>query len=152
LVEFNFREDGSSRLSPNNRWGFFPSVAAGWRASEESFWAGLKKTLPEFKLRASYGTLGNSNLPGSDNNALYYRDKSIVENIYSSGLGMNYASVFDGTIYGALSIIQTPNNITTWEKTSLTDVAIEGTVPNPHFSYTVDFFNKTTSGMLMTQQ
>lgn len=152
LVEFNFREDGSSRLSPNSRWGFFPSVAAGWRASEEAFWGGLKKTLPEFKLRASYGTLGNSNLPGADNNALYYRDKSIVGNIYSSGLGMNYASVFDGTIYGALSIIQTPNNITTWEKTSLTDVAIEGTLLNPHFSYTVDYFNKTTSGMLMTQQ
>jgi len=144
LVELNFREDGSSRLSPNNRWGFFPSVSAGWRASEEKFWTDLKSILPEFKLRASYGTLGNSNLPGADNNALYYRDKSIIGN---SG-----SSVFDGTIYGGLSIIQTPNTIATWEKTSLTDVAIEGNVLTPRFSYSLDFFNKTTRGMLMTQQ
>ncbi|MHA4809535.1 TonB-dependent receptor [Flavitalea flava] len=152
LFEFNARKDGSSRLSPNNRWGFFPSVSAGWRASEESFWKPLKSTLPEFKLRASYGTLGNSNLPGSDNNTLYYRDKSIVGNIYAPNLGLNYASVFDGTIYSALSIIQTPNNITTWEKTAITDVAIEGSVLDPRFTYSINYFNKTTSKMLMTQQ
>lgn len=152
LLEFNFREDGSSRLSSNKRTGFFPSVSAGWRTSEETFWSSLKSVLPEFKLRASYGILGNSNLPGSDNNALYYRDKSVVGNIYSSGLGYNYASVFDGTIYSALSIIQTPNTVATWEKTALTDIAVEGTVLNSNFSYVVDFFNKTTRGMLMTQQ
>ncbi|MFL9481943.1 SusC/RagA family TonB-linked outer membrane protein [Chitinophagaceae bacterium LWZ2-11] len=154
LFELNFREDASSRLSPDKRSNFFPSVSAGWRASEESFWSGLKKTLPEFKVRASYGTLGNANLPGAndvDNNQLYYSYRSIVGNVYAPNLGYNYASVFDGTIYNALTIIQTPNNTITWEKTSLTDVAIEGSILSPRFTYTIDYFNKSTSGMLMLQ-
>jgi TonB-linked SusC/RagA family outer membrane protein len=152
LFEFNCREDGSSRLSPGKRWGFFPSVSAGWRASEEKFWAGLKNTLPEFKLRASYGTLGNANLPGSDNNLLYYSSQSIVGNIYASNLGLNYASVFDGTIYSALSLIQSPNNTITWEKTSIADIAIEGNLLSSRLSYSIDYFNKTTNGMLIPQQ
>lgn len=151
LFEFNCREDGSSRLSPNKRWNFFPSVSAGWRASEEKFWAGLKNTLPEFKIRASYGTLGNANLPGGDYNALYYRDKSIVGTIYAPNLGLNYASVFDGTIYSALSIVQTPNNTTSWEKTSLTDIAIEGNILSSRFSYSIDYFNKTTNLMFVSK-
>src|SRR5699024_5364920 len=58
LVEAIFRYDGSSRFAPGNRWGFFPSVSAGWRISEEAFFPsdGLINSL---KLRASIGELGN---------------------------------------------------------------------------------------------
>ena len=147
LLEYNFRQDGSSRLSANKRWGFFQSAAAGWRISEESFWSGLKRALPEFKIRASYGILGNSNLPGSDNNALYYADKPIVGPI-SNRLN----SVFDGTIYGALSIIQVPNNEFTWEKTGISEIAFEGAFLSPHLTYTLGYFDKTTKGMLMARQ
>ncbi len=59
LVEFNGRYDGSSRFFKKNRFGFFPSVSAAWRLSEENFMASVKKTLSNFKIRASYGILGN---------------------------------------------------------------------------------------------
>jgi hypothetical protein len=62
LVEFNGRYDGSSKFPSNQRYGFFPSVSAGWRVSEEHFMKGTRSWLDELKLRASYGSLGNGNI------------------------------------------------------------------------------------------
>jgi TonB-linked SusC/RagA family outer membrane protein len=62
LVELNGRYDGSSRFPDGHRWGFFPSGSVGWRLSEENFMRSLKPVLSEFKLRASYGTVGNQNI------------------------------------------------------------------------------------------
>ncbi len=59
FLETSFRYDGSSRFAPGNEWGFFPSVSAGWRLSEEAFFEPLKETIPNLKLRASLGTAGN---------------------------------------------------------------------------------------------
>ncbi len=151
ILEFNAREDASSRLNPATNSDFFPSVAAGWRISQENFWGKLKDIFPEFKLRASYGTLGNANVATStgNNNAMYYSYNSIIGNIYSNGLGYNLASVFDGTIYSAFSLIQNPNNKLRWERTTITDIAVDGTILNPRFTFTLDYFNKTTNQMLL---
>ncbi|HCC85024.1 MAG TPA: SusC/RagA family TonB-linked outer membrane protein, partial [Porphyromonadaceae bacterium] len=62
LLELNGRYDGSSRFMKDSRWGFFPSASAGWRISEEAFFEPLKETMDNFKLRASYGTLGNQDI------------------------------------------------------------------------------------------
>ncbi len=59
LLEVNGRADGSSKFPANHRWGFFPSASAGWRVSEEKFMRAFKPVLSEFKLRASYGEVGN---------------------------------------------------------------------------------------------
>ncbi len=61
LFEANARYDGTSRIHPDTRWGFFPSVSAGWRMSEESFMQNLG-WLDNLKLRASWGQLGNQNV------------------------------------------------------------------------------------------
>lgn len=62
LVEVNARYDGSSRFPQVSRWGFFPSVSAGWYISRENFYKPLEKYMSSFKLRASYGKLGNQNI------------------------------------------------------------------------------------------
>ena len=59
LFEASGRYDGSSRFQRTHRWGFFPSFSAGWRISEEPFFATLRKTVDNLKLRLSYGSLGN---------------------------------------------------------------------------------------------
>src|SRR5690606_11944167 len=60
LIEVNARYDGTSRISPDTRWGFFPSVSTGWRISEESIMKEID-WLDNLKLRASWGRLGNQN-------------------------------------------------------------------------------------------
>ncbi len=62
LLELNGRYDGSSRFPDGHRWGFFPSASAGWRVTEENFMQWVKPYVNEFKLRASYGTVGNQNI------------------------------------------------------------------------------------------
>ena len=62
LLEFNLRYDGSSRFPVGKKWAFFPSVSAGWRASEEKFMDWTKPVLSNFKLRASWGTIGNQDV------------------------------------------------------------------------------------------
>jgi TonB-linked SusC/RagA family outer membrane protein len=151
LVELDARDDGSSRLSPNHRWNFFPSASIGWRLSEENFWSSLKPVLPEFKLRGSYGVLGSDKLPGSDFNSLYYRDKSLIGNVANNINNGQYVT-FNGTAYVPMALIQNPNNTCTWEKTAVTDIAIEGTILSPDLSYSIDYFNKKTTGMLMYEQ
>jgi len=159
LLELDAREDGSSRLSPNHRWNFFPSVSAGWRLSQENFWSSLKSVLPEFKVRASYGVLGNDQLPALPGvttgtalyySSLYYRDASIIGNAANSlNAGMNW--IFDGTMYTPMALIQSPNNVCTWERTAVANIGLDGSILNPDFSYTIDLFNKKTTGMLMTE-
>ena len=58
LLEANLRADGSSKFAPGHRWGYFPSVSAGWRISQEKFMDAASSWLNELKLRASYGSLG----------------------------------------------------------------------------------------------
>ncbi len=59
LFEANGRYDGTSRFPKGNRFGFFPSVSAGWRISEENFFEPVKEVVTDLKFRASYGQLGN---------------------------------------------------------------------------------------------
>lgn len=61
LLETNLRYDGTSRFRNDKRWGWFPSVSAGWNMADETFWNGLKEKINDFKLRGSYGELGNQN-------------------------------------------------------------------------------------------
>ena len=63
LLSATFRADGSSKFSEENRWGYFPSVALAWRISSEPFMEGTSKWLDDLKLRLSYGTAGNNNIP-----------------------------------------------------------------------------------------
>ncbi len=64
LISGTFRADGSSKFAPGNQWGYFPSVSAAWRISDEKFMQGSQGWLNTLKLRASYGTAGNNNIPG----------------------------------------------------------------------------------------
>src|SRR5690606_28302288 len=60
MLEANFRADGSSKFAPKQRWGYFPSVSAGWNISQEAFMDDTRHWLSALKLRASYGSLGNN--------------------------------------------------------------------------------------------
>lgn len=65
LFSATYRADGSSKFSAVNRWGYFPSAAIAWRISEEEFMKGISNTLNNLKIRFSYGTAGNNNIPAN---------------------------------------------------------------------------------------
>lgn len=154
LLEINAREDGSSRLSPGNNWDFFPSVSAGWRISQENFMAPLRDVISELKLRGSYGVLGNQNIVGADpndNNAAYYPYQALVgPSVDPSYFGALYY-VFGGNIINPMSVVQDPNNTFSWEKTSILDIALEGSLFKNLMNFSIGYYAKTTNDMLMTK-
>ena len=76
LITATLRADGSSKFSKGNQWGYFPSVAAAWRISSEPFMSGTKDWLDDLKLRLSYGTAGNNNIPSGVSLEQEYEAKS----------------------------------------------------------------------------
>ena len=80
-ASFSFRRDGSSRLSPDTRWGNFWSLSASWRLSQERFMQSLKSVLSDLKLRASYGVNGNLLLHIMVIRVLIPRGRFIVGNL-----------------------------------------------------------------------
>lgn len=154
LLELNAREDGSSRLTPDAHWDFFPSASAGWRISQENFFQPLRSTINELKLRASYGVLGNQNIQGAvtgDNNAMYYPYQAIVGATVDPAYWGQLYYVFDGNLVTPMSVVQDPNNTFTWERTAITDIALEGAMLNNQLTFSLGYYDKTTRGMLMTK-
>jgi TonB-linked SusC/RagA family outer membrane protein len=136
LLEGNFRYDGTSRFAAANRWGFFPSVSAGWRISQEHFIRDNEGLawLSNLKLKASIGKLGNQNI-----NSLYnYLD--------AISLGQNYD--LNGAIVGGAAITQLSDKNVTWETTTASDIGLEAGFFNNKLTVELDWFNKKTSNVL----
>ena len=133
LLEANFRYDGSSRFSPDNRWGFFPSASAGWRISEEAFAKNsFLSAFDNLKLRASYGKLGNSSV---DN----YAYQSWYETGYTTMGGKKVPRFY---------LRNLPNMNVTWETTKTFNVGLDFTTLGGRLSGVIDYYDKQTSGIL----
>jgi TonB-linked SusC/RagA family outer membrane protein len=137
LLETNFRYDGTSKVSPTYRWGFFPSASAGWIASEESFLKSVK-WLSNLKLRASYGTLGNQ-----DVGTYLYQDNLAINGVY-------YPFGNTTTSQGAVVNVFKDQSLR-WESTSVTDFGLDLNIKNGLFGMTFDWFNKKTFNILAAQ-
>ena len=134
LFEMNMRYDGSSRFSPDSRWGLFPSFSAGWRISEEAF---LKDKdldwLSNLKLRASWGKLGNNSIGNYEWQALY-------------GSGFNYA--FNSTKVNGLAMTSFSNYALEWEETAITNIGLDFGFLNNRLTGTIEVYDKKTDGIL----
>jgi TonB-linked SusC/RagA family outer membrane protein len=129
LVGVSGRVDGSSRFGLNNKYGFFPAVSAGWIVTQEPFMQNVK-ALSTLKLRASYGLTGNAEIGNFNSQALY--------------AAVGYAGV-PGQAPGQLA-----NPDLTWEKTLQTDIGLEYGFLNDRISGEIDFYQKNTSGLLLS--
>ena len=128
------RADGSSKFAPGHRWGFFPSVAAGWIMSKEDFFASLAETVDFLKLKASYGVLGSDDTSKD----LYYRTYGIASNTFIIG-GQPQASFYStGYVHSDL----------TWSRTNVYNVGVESKFFDSKLSVDADVFYKYTSRIL----
>lgn len=135
LLEANLRADGSSKFAPGHRWGYFPSVSAGWRISQEKFMEGTASWLNQLKLRVSYGSLGNNATTS------YYMYQSLFATA-------NY--VLGGNVAGGLAQTVLANPNLTWEKTYMTNIGLDFAFLNNRLSGSVDIYNKDTRGILIS--
>lgn len=135
LFEVNLRYDGSSRFAEGHRWGAFPSVSGAWRISEEAFWSGIKETVDNLKIRASWGQLGNQNTLNG-----YYPAQSVVN------LGTNY--IFDKNITSGAAITTMANSLISWETTTMTNIGLDLSLFNK-FSFYADYYYRVTNDILL---
>ncbi|KAA5548842.1 SusC/RagA family TonB-linked outer membrane protein [Adhaeribacter rhizoryzae] len=133
LLEVNGRYDGSSRFATGNKYGFFPSVSAGWRISEEAFMEPLKNVVNELKFRGSWGRLGNQNIGN-------YPFTSFI-NLGSYTLGKQIVNT------AALNTLA--NSDISWETTEMTDFGIDLTLLD-NLSFTGDYYFRQTRDILYT--
>ena len=141
FIQANFRADAydSSKLDKTHRWGYFPSVSAGWTVSNEAFMQGVKSalSLDFLKLRASWGVNGNVNALGE------YQYASSLES--SSNYGYN----MDGTfLVGVRPSKVLPNPNIKWETSRQVDVGLDLRMFKNRLTFSVDWYNKNTHDLL----
>lgn len=135
LLELNGRYDGSSRFPEAHRWGFFPSISAGWIINREDFFEGLRNTVSLLKLRASYGSLGNQNV----GNYAY---------IPTLNKGINTGYAMDGASLGYIESPGLNPNEITWEEVKTKNLGIDMGFFNNNLTASLDIFQRDTEGML----
>lgn len=140
LFEFSGRYDGSSRFARGHRYGFFPSVSAGWRINEEKFFAPLRKQISNLKLRFSLGALGNQQVG-------YYDYLQTI----SSGGTISYAFGDKNKASGAS--ISAPNaSDFTWETVVTKNIGLDLGLLNNRLNMTADIYVRDTKDMLMASK
>jgi TonB-linked SusC/RagA family outer membrane protein len=128
LLGLSLRVDGSSRFGPDNRYGFFPAVSAGWIMSEEGF-LNNSNTISFLKLRGSYGKTGNAEIGN-------FSSRSLVE-------ATDYANV-PGLVTSQIGV-----NDLSWESTNQMDFGVDFGLFNNRLTGEIDYFNKKTTDLLL---
>jgi TonB-linked SusC/RagA family outer membrane protein len=144
LAEFSFRDDKSSRFATNQGWGFFPSASLGWRVSDEGFWknSSALSFVDNFKLRASYGVLG-------DDGTLYYQFlNGYTYPANGSNNQLPSGAVFNNTFVNSVQNKGIPNPTITWSTSHTFDAGLDIDAWKGLFNITFDYFIRDRKGLL----
>ncbi|MFN3997351.1 SusC/RagA family TonB-linked outer membrane protein [Algoriphagus sp.] len=147
LFTATFRADGSSKFGENNRYGYFPSFAAGWNLSKEGFMA--NSGFNNLKLRASWGQTGNQEIPSKITKASFSEDRLAT----GAGSLNTYPIDTDGRTlddypYGIV-FTRLANPDLQWEVSTQFDIGFDFALFDYRLSGTVDYFNKVSSNILL---
>ena len=137
MLEVNLRYDGASRFPSNQRWGLFPSVSAGWNVANESFFEPIRQgiKLEYFKLRGSYGQLGNQNTTSF---YPYYQQMA-------TSLG---TIILGGAQAGVLPVFDPYSTSLTWETIENAGVGVDLGMFSNRFNASFDWYQRTTKDMI----
>lgn len=137
LLTLTGRYDGSSKFGANNKWGFFPSGALGWRISEEAFMDDID-VVSNAKLRVSYGVTGNQSI------GTYQSLATLGSRRYG---GADYE--FGDQLVGGITTASVANASLKWERTRQLDVGIDLSFFSGSLSFTADYYSKNTDDLLL---
>jgi TonB-linked SusC/RagA family outer membrane protein len=138
LLNATLRADGSSRFAKKSRWGYFPSVSAGWVLSNEAFMANTQDWLSSLKLRASWGQVGNQNIAFFQ----YLAPVSFVNANYNFGTE-------EGVLTPGAYANRLGNEDLKWETSEQTNVGFDARLLNDKVNLNFDWYNKTTKDWLI---
>jgi TonB-dependent starch-binding outer membrane protein SusC len=131
LLSATIRRDGSSRFGPDKRWGYFPSVSAGWNISREGFFPQME-WITNLKLRSSYGFSGNNSIGN------YTWIPTLATNNYT----------FGGTVANGMRVAAMENRRLGWERAREFDTGVEMMLFGGRLNMIVDYYNRITEDML----
>ena len=137
LLEGNFRIDGSDNFAKGSRFGFFPSVSAGWQIAQERFMNSTRHWLDGLKLRASYGVIGNQNI-----NPYTFTPSMSVNNKATSWI------IDDTYVTSISSLPALVSQNFTWEKVGTINVGLDVNLFNNRLSGVFEWYQRNTNGML----
>lgn len=136
LFQFNFRADASSKFSPSERWGYFPSASVGWKFSGEE-WMQNAEFISLGKIRVGWGRLGNNRIAD-------YARYTIINNEYNYSYGTGAHVTHPGATATTLG-----NENIRWEKTESYNIGLDLNFFNNSLNTTIEYFDKKTSDMLL---
>ncbi len=142
MLNATLRADASSKFARGSRWGWFPSISGGWIMSNEKFWKPVSHIFDYFKLRASWGQVGNQNIG----------DLMYVSPITTSGVyylfGNQYGASAQANYYGAYES-RLANEKIKWETSEQTDFGFDARAINGRLNINFDWYYKTTKDWLV---
>lgn len=154
FLEFNFGYNGSERFARQNRWGFFPSIGAGWLVSNEKFMQNAKEVINTLKISATYGKVGNDQIGGT---ALPSDDliANVVDRFFYlpqvDMTGTGYWFGYNRGYRSGINIVRYGNDLITWEIAKKTNIRLElGLYKN--FTMITDFFAETRENILQQRK
>jgi len=137
LAEVTLRYDGSMNFAPGKRWGLFPAFSAGWVISEEPFYQGIKPIMNFFKLKGSWGMMGNDNITAYQYVSQYkFGDTPVM---------------FGEEVQKAMYEARTANPDVTWETAKTMNIGFQSQFLDGKFSFDFDYFNSRRSDILITR-
>jgi len=142
LMTINFRADGSSKLDPNHKWGYFPSASAAWRISSEGFMKDMT-WIDDMKIRGGWGQTGNQSGIGD----YAYLQRYNINRLpwwETTGGVYTYANAVPG-----MSVANMKNSDLTWETTTQSNIGLDLSILKSRINLTVDAYYKYTTNLLL---
>ena len=143
FVDFNFGYNGSENFAPNHQFGFFPAYSAAWNIAEEPIVKKHLKWMNMFKLRYSYGKVGNDTM----NDRFPY----LPSFGSSSGNGFNYSDLETSYFYDGLTYTKYATTNVTWEIATKHDIGIDFSLWDDRFTGTIDYFYERRDGIYQSR-
>jgi TonB-dependent starch-binding outer membrane protein SusC len=135
LFTFSFRADGSTKFGPNNKWGFFPSAAFGWKIHNEQFFN--SQNIKSFKFRFSYGQTGNQEIGNKQSQSLYsYTRRTVIGGVPVSGLAS----------------LRPQNDNLKWETSTQLNTGIDISFYEGRIQSTLDLYRKVTTNVILSYE
>lgn len=143
FAEFNFGYNGSERFYKDKRFGFFPSYGVAWNLANETFWKNLQPTINNFKLRGTYGIVGNDAIGDVTDRFFYLSNVDMNSGARAAFFGREYGYSLNG-----INVTRYSNVDITWEKSYKTNLALEVGMLNK-FNLLIDYFKERRTNILM---